>query len=81
MTSVESNNFQRYYWENRTIYTHRQRRETQTFRKLKTYTTSLLEVEHYQNALKRGEFSTAKQKIQNEKRKYFKKSKMVAGCS
>lgn len=77
MTSVESNNFQRYYWENRTVYTHHQKKETQTFRKLKkTHTTSLLEVDHYQNALKRGEFSTAKQKIQNEKRKYFKKLKM-----
>ena len=43
--------------------------------KIKRSTVSLLEVDHYSYALKKGVFNTEKQKAQREKRKSFEKSR------
>lgn len=75
MTLEKSKSFIHVHCKNRTFYTYNQKKETKMTNKIKRSNVSLLEVDHYSYALKKGVFNTEKQKAQREKRKSFEKSR------
>lgn len=70
-----STSFQRVHHKYRGVYTYNKKKENKLSSKFKQTTTSIMEIDHYQNALKRGLFSTEKEKTQKEKKKAFKNTR------
>ena len=74
MSAVKSARLDQRYSNYRPIYTNAGETKNKMYGKPKNTQTSFLEIDHYQNALKRGFIYTERQKIQREKRNYFNKS-------
>ena len=70
-----STSFQRVHHKYRNFYTCNKKKENKLSSKLKQTTTSIMEIDHYQNALKRGLFSSEKEKTQKEKKKAFRNTR------
>ena len=80
MSAVKSARLVQTYSNCRPITTNNGGSRNKMYGKPKNKQTSFLEIDHYQNALKRGFIYTERQKIQREKRNYFNKSwKYVSG--
>ena len=75
MASGNSANFQRVHQASRTVYTYNSKKNKSYSKRHEQTSKSILEVDHYQNALKKGLVNTEKQKILKEKKKVFDKKK------
>lgn len=75
MASGTSASFQRVHQTNRTVYTDSSKKTKSYSRRHEQTSKSIMEVDHYQNALKKGLVNTEKQKILKEKKKVFEKKK------
>lgn len=75
MASGTSASFQRVHQTNRTVYTYSSKKTKSYSRRHEQTSKSIMEVDHYQNALKKGLLNTEKQKILKEKKKVFEKKK------
>ena len=71
MTNEKSNRFDRIHGQNRTVYTYNKKKETKMSNQITNGMNQkrLLEVDHYQKALKSGVFNVDKHKLKKEKMK------------
>lgn len=70
-----STSFHHVHHKYRNVYTYNKKKENKLCSKFKQTTTSIMEIDHYQDALKWGLFSTEKEKAQKEKKKTFKNTR------
>ena len=75
MTSEKSKSFQQAAGKPKTFYTYNHKKETKMTNKIKKPSVSVLEIDHYNAALKKGVFNAEKEKIRKEKKKAFEKAK------
>ena len=75
MTPDISGSFDYIHSRHTTYYAYNKKRGNKTTTRAQQMSKSLLEIDHYQNALKNGVFNTEKQKILKEKKKTFHKTK------
>ena len=75
MTTGMSSNFLQAHYESRSFYTYNKKKTNRLSSKSKQTSNSILEVDHYQNALKKGFLNVEKQKALKEKMKVFEKTR------
>ena len=78
MTPGMSANFRQAHYESRSFYTYSRKKSNRLTSKSKQTSNSILEVDHYQNALKKGFLNVEKQKALKEKMKVFEKARKTA---
>ena len=67
-----STSFHHVHHKYRNVYTYNKKKENKLCSKFKQTTTSIMEIDHYQDALKWGLFSTEKEKLRKKRRKLSK---------
>ena len=72
-----STSFHHVHHKYRNVYTYNKKKENKLCSKFKQTTTSIMEIDHYQDALKWGLFSTEKEKNSERKEERFQKHKKL----
>lgn len=78
MTPGMSSNFRQAHYESRSFYTYSKKKSNRLSSKSRQTSNSILEVDHYQNALKKGFLNIEKQKALKEKMKVFEKTRKTS---